>query len=126
MGCPSGELTRDGAFVIATGDPDHPNAFNVGDSAACDTGNLSTYVFDRDGNTVLTWPHGGDEEEMSAAVFRRTGQRLVFPELVPPWEVSLEADEANPSTQWKRRFSPNGKMLLMSRGHEVRLYRAPE
>ena len=72
MGCPDGELTRDGAFVIATGDPDHPDAPHPGDSPACDSGNLSTYVFDRDGNLVLTWPHDGDRAGMAAAFRART------------------------------------------------------
>src|SRR5262249_44685560 len=49
MGCPDGELTRDGAFVFATGDPGHPKAAQPGDSPACDSGQLSTYVFDRNG-----------------------------------------------------------------------------
>jgi hypothetical protein len=126
MGCPSADLTRDGEFVIATGDPDHPDAFNVGDSAACDAGDVSTYVFDRDGATVLTWPHGGNSDEMSEAVFRRTGKRLAFLESVSSWDVSLDADEASRGPERERRFSPDGRMLLTSRDRELRLYRAPE
>lgn len=38
MGCPGGELTRDGAFVIATGDPDHPDAYHVGDGSVPSSG----------------------------------------------------------------------------------------
>lgn len=128
MGCPFADMTLDGEFVIATGDPDHPNAFKVGDSSACDAGDLSTYVFDRDGNTVLTWPHGGSIDEMSEAVFKRTGKRLVFGESVSSWDVSLDADEdeAHGGRQRERRFSPDGRMLLTSRDRELRLYRAPE
>jgi hypothetical protein len=126
MGCPSADLTRDGEFVIATGDPDHPDAFKVGDSPACDAGDVSTYVFDRDGNTVLTWPHGGNSDEMSEAVFRQTGKRLAFLKSVPSWDVSLDADEASRGPERERRFSPDGRMLLTSRDRELRLYRAPE
>jgi hypothetical protein len=126
MGCPSAAITRDGSLVVATGDPDHPEAFNVGDSPACDSGDLSTFVFDQDGNTVLTWPHAGDHSEMAEAVFSRTGRRLSFRDQSRSWDVSAEAGETSPETQRQRSYSPDGKMVLARRGHELRLYRGPD
>lgn len=127
MGCPSGELTRDGAFVVATGDPDHPDAENVGDSRACDSGELSTYVFDRDGNTVLTWPHDQDPGAMPAAVFERTGRRIEVPG-TPAWDAPLTAAEASSAPDARRRlaYGPGRRLLLVGRGRELRVYRAPE
>ena len=93
MGCSYGELTADGKFVVVTGDPDHPNAANVGDSPACDAGDVSTYVFDRDGNTVLTWRHDQNRAGLRAAVLTRTGQRLNLQESVG-WDVQLTPAEA--------------------------------
>ena len=133
MGCPGSELTRDGAFVIATGDPDHPDAYHVGDSPACDSGELLTYFFDRDGHMVLTWPHDRDRAEMAAAFLARTGVPLALQvgsawQQDPAWDVALTPEEIRtlPETRRKLTYSPNGKRLLVSRDREVRLYRAPE
>jgi len=131
MGCPSAAITRDGSYVVVTGDPDHPDAYNLGDSPACDAsletpGDVPTFVFDQDGNTVLTWPHGLNDGGMSEAVFSRTGKRLSFRDRSRSWDVSREADETSPETHRWRSYSPDGKMVLASRGHELRLYRAPE
>jgi len=127
MGCPYGELTHDGAFVVATGDPAHPDAWLLGDSPDCDSGNLSTYVFDRDGNLVLTWPPQTDREEMAAAFWVRTGVPLLI-DAGPQWDVALTPEEiaSLPDTRRRLTYSPHKRMLLVSRDREVRLYRALE
>lgn len=128
MGCPGGELTRDGAFVIATGDPDHPDAYHEGDSPACDSGDLSTYVFDRDGNLVMTWPPDGERTEMAAAFVARTGVPLALQADSSFWDVPLTPEEMRSAPDTGRRllYSPGRARVLVSRGREVRLYRAPE
>jgi hypothetical protein len=126
MGCSYGELTADGRFVIVTGDPDHPQAAQIGDSPACDAGDLSTYVFDREGNTVLTWGHDQERDELPAAVLARTGQHLELRESVA-WDVPLTPDEAaSPNPDRSLTYSPGRKFLLVVQDHELRLYKAPE
>lgn len=126
LGCPSGELTHDGAFVVATGDPAHPDAWRLGDSPDCDSGELSTYVFDRDGHPVLTWPPNTDRAEMAAAFLKRTGVPL--PTQGAQWDVELTPEEiaSLPDTRRSFMYSPGKKMSLVSRDREIRLYRAPQ
>ena len=86
-----------------------PDAYGVGDSAACDSGNLSTNFFDRDGNLVLTWPHDRDRSEMAAAFLARTGKPLALQagsawREDSPWDVPLTPEEASAGTDLLRRF----------------------
>lgn len=126
MGCPFAELSTDGRFVVVTGDPDHPQAEKVGDSAACDAGELSTYVFDQDGKTVLTWRHDQHREELRAAVLAQTGQQLKLQES-PAWDVPLTQGEidALPETRRHLAYSPDRQLLLVGHDRELRLYRTP-
>jgi hypothetical protein len=127
MGCAGvGMITRDGMFVIASGDPDHPE-YTEG-SMPCELANLPTYVFDRDGNTVLTWPAGGNQDDMAQAVLARTGRSLAFPTWGPPTSMHLFLDwPQEPTTQPTPTLtSPDRKMGLTIQGHELRLYRQPK
>ena len=58
MGCLTAEITPDGEFVIASGDPKHPDHYFVGrtmSAAECHKqGVLTTFVFDRDGTVLFT------------------------------------------------------------------------
>lgn len=128
MGCPNGWITRDGRFVIATGDLDHfdypEEEVRCGDAGYP----LPTYIFDRDGHIALTWPANGNRDEWAAAVRALTGQRLPAP-APEPFRVSLgpapESDDRNTdiAQQW---ISPDGEALLVNSAHSLRLYRAPE
>ncbi len=125
IGCPDATITRDGMFVLVTGDPDHPE-YDASGSPDCDT-DLPTYVFDREGNAVLRWPYGGDRNEMSEAVFARTGRRLAFPARPPSWDGRLLPDASPPDLSRRTyKFSPDGTMLLATRDRDVRLYREPK
>lgn len=120
FGCTEATVTRDGMFVVVIGDIEH-------NDPTC--ANLATHVFDREGNTVLTLPYEGlvDEDEMSQAVFTRTGLRLVFP-TQPSWDVPLTPEERSTLPDTRRRLtnSPDGRMLLITRDRNVRMYRAPD
>ena len=132
MGCPFGELTRDGAFVIATGDLDHPEAHNLGDSPACDTGELSSYVFDRDGNVVMAWAPEADKREMPAAFRARTGMTLLLQddsEWRNRWASripTVSADLETPETRTTFTYGPGHSRALVTVDREMRVYRAPE
>jgi hypothetical protein len=96
MSCPSlVKLAGDGFFLLVQGDPDHPDAERTLDSPRCDV--VSTYVFDRDGQLVLTWPPGQDLRRLPAAVLARTGRPFVGdlqgPATEPPWRAPYVAEE---------------------------------
>src|SRR5215203_1033584 len=76
MGCPEAEITLDGAFVIVTGDPNHA-MYGPSGAESCDE-NLSTYVFDRDGRTVLVWPSDRSRGDLADTVLAQTGVRLML------------------------------------------------
>jgi hypothetical protein len=126
MGCPDAEVTLDGAFVVATGDPNHPEYGPTG-TPPCDGTPLPTYVFDRSGKTVLIWPPDGNRDELSEAVFARTGSQLKL-RTHSSWDVPLTPEEVRtlPDTRRRLAYSPDQKMLLVTRERELRLYRAPE
>ena len=126
MGCAAGTITRDGMFVIASGDPDHPE-YTEG-HAPCELDEPPIYVFDRDGNTVLTWPAGGNQDDMSRAVQARTGRPLAFRTWGPSTSMHLSLDlPPEPMTQPAPTLtSPDGAMGLTIQGHELRLYRQPK
>ena len=75
MGCPDGTLSSDGEFVVVKGDPVHPEAQTRIDSPKCDR--VSTYVFDRAGRLVLTWPPQRPLDELPAAIQTRTGRPFI-------------------------------------------------
>jgi hypothetical protein len=115
-------MTRDAMYVVVSGDAKEPdrNELDCPDDEP-------TYVFDRDGNTVLTRPadQPWDETQLVEAIFARTGHRSTF--LTPEsawqrrrlWEASLLKDE------YERR-SPDDTMSLATLGRTIRLFRAPK
>jgi hypothetical protein len=127
IGCPDPTISRDGLFVVVSGDLDHP-AYVSGGNDTCD-GSPPTYVFDRDGNTVLTWPYDGNRDEMADAVFARTGVRLRLSER-PRWDMYIPARSEEPNTASEitqtYSYSPDGSALLVTRGRILRLYRIPQ
>jgi hypothetical protein len=129
MGCPGAELTGDGGFVIATGDPDHPEAYSPGDSQDCDSGNLSTYFFDHDGNLVFTWPHDRDRSGMAAAFRARTGVPLVLQRNSAwaedsRWNVPVGDEPDKPTSVVA--YSSDDRRGLVGLYRELRVYSAPE
>ena len=128
MGCPSGWITRDGRFVIATGDLHHSDYPQEEIRCGGDGEQFTTYVFDRNGHIVLTWPANGNRDEWAAAVLALTGQRLRAPDPTP-WTVNLGPApqtydrNADLPRQW---MSPDGQALLVNSAHSLRLYRAPK
>jgi hypothetical protein len=111
IGCPAATITRDGRFVLVTGVPGQPQYDPDGNDPDCDSApDTPTYVFDREGNMVLTWPYGRNQNEMSQAVLARTGRSLAFPTWRPTPTLT----------------SPDGRMALTIQGHELQLYRAPK
>ncbi|MGH9386617.1 MAG: hypothetical protein ACRD2N_20285 [Vicinamibacterales bacterium] len=96
MGCLEVEMARDGMFVIADGDPDHPE-HNMSRADTC-LEQHPRHVFDRDGKLVLTWPVDGDRDEMAAAVLARTGKPLVLEPVSRP-ALNLPDDSAHGLTK---------------------------
>jgi hypothetical protein len=126
MGCLDVELTRDGMFVIASGDPNLPLQDAIR-GTGCLLNQYPSYVFDRDGNLVLTWPGNGDRDKMSEAVFAKTGKRLVVQERVTfndPDPFGPRTDDRHLQVGVGGATSPDGKMVLRSRDRDLRLYRA--
>ena len=109
IGCPEAMITFDGMFVVVTGDAEHPDH---PDDPDCDRSDLPTQVFDREGNPV---------------VIATTDLRLTF-SIPLSWDAPLTPEERRmlPDTGRRNAYSPDGKMLLISRNRELRLYRAPE
>lgn len=70
MRCPSACITRDGRFVIATGARDHADDPAAETRCAKD---FPTYLFDREGHIVLTWPANGKQDAWVAAVLAKQG-----------------------------------------------------
>jgi hypothetical protein len=125
IGCPGAEITRDGMFVVGNGDLNHPEYVRGGTDTCDPDGPI--YVFDRDGNTVLTWPQNGSQEDtMAEAVFRRTGVRLSLSEH-PRWadRVPSTGEQSSGSEEKRTRttYSPDGEMVLISRGPDLRVYK---
>jgi hypothetical protein len=126
MGCPSGWITRDGRFVIATGDLEHSD-YPQEEIRCGGSEQLPTYIFDRDGHIVSTWPGNGNRDERAAALLALTGERLPAPD-PEPWRVSLGPApqtydrNADLPRQWR---SPDGQTVLVNSAHSVRLYRVP-
>jgi hypothetical protein len=132
IGCPSATITRDGMFVVVSGDVNNPPPYVVGADLgkSVDCENLSTFVFDRQGATVLVVPdsQSGNDREISAAFFARTGLRLELPVSrgTRAWDVPTLAEEFSPRERFQRTMSPDGGMLLLTRDREVRMYRVPD
>src|SRR5262249_10903060 len=99
------------------------------DSEACDSGKLRTYVFDRDGRIVLTWPPEGDREALAAAIRERTGHTLDL-RVANFWSADPEtADEMRLAPRERQRraaYGPDRRHELVARGRELRMYRAPD
>ncbi len=115
-------------FVIVTGDPDHPDYGPLGDNFDCEGKDLPTYVFDRDGSTVVTWPSDGNRDEMAQAVLTRTGHQLHFADRAPNWPYPsmLLPNEERPQTDRDHdtyRYSPDGTLQLATRGRELWMFR---
>ena len=125
MGCPEAEITLDGAFIVVTGDPNHA-VYGPSGAEPCDE-NLSTYVFDRDGHTVLVWPYGRSRSDLADTVFVETGVRLMLQER-DYWSVPLTPEEIEslPDPRRRVKYTADRKMLLVSRDDHLRLYRLPD
>lgn len=125
MGCPEAEITLDGAFIVVTGDPNH-SVYGPGGAEPCDE-NLSTYVFDRDGHTVLVWPYGRSRSDLVDTVFAETGVPLMLQER-DYWSVPLTPGEIEslPDPRRRVKYTADRKMLLVSRHDHLRLYRLPD
>lgn len=130
MGCPDGTLSSDGEFVVVKGDPVHPDAQTRIDSPKCDR--VSTYVFDRAGRLVLTWPPQRPLDELPAAIQTRTGRPFIgaLPGSTTgegSWSAPLSPKElASLPENRVSVYSPDGSRQLVASDREVRLYRAPE
>jgi hypothetical protein len=126
MGCPAAMITQDGMFVIATGDPDHPQYEGFRENV-CEAADLPTYVFDREGQTVLTWPSRENQDGLSEAVLARTGLPITVRQR-PSWDAPLTPEEVRtlPDTRRRLVYSPDGHQLLITRDREIRLYRGPK
>jgi hypothetical protein len=131
MGCPSAVIARDGEFVVATGDLEHPEYDGFGDNPACNDGDNPTYVFDRDGKLVVKWPPKGNRQEMANAVFARTGKPLNVADAKSGWDwpqfmefVHVLASDPHPLPR-TRAYSRDGRFLVASRDRELRLYSKP-
>jgi hypothetical protein len=127
MGCPNTmKLARDGLFLMVQGDPDHPDAERTLDSPQCDV--VSTYVFDRDGQLVLTWPPRQDLRGLPAAVLAKTGRPFVGdvpgPSSEPPWRAPYEPEERSPVLF--ERYSSDGSRLWVVSEKRLRFYHQPQ
>ena len=80
MGCLSAEITRDGEFILATGDPKHPD-YHIWKSDCFTTAKPVAIVFDREGPVVATQPLADDlapdRAALAEAVLRKTGKQLL-------------------------------------------------
>ena len=125
MGCPQAEITLDGTFIVVTGDPNHA-VYRPSVAEPCDE-NLSTYVFDRDGHTVLVWPYGRSRSDLADTVFAETGVRLMLQE-PGYWDVPLTPEEIEslPDPRRRVKYTADRKMLLVTRDGNLRLYRLPD
>ena len=82
MGCLEAEITPDGEFVIATGDPRHPE-YHMGRTpteAECfKEGALTTFVFDRNGSVLFSRRESssvGTTRDFAEAFQKKTGRSL--------------------------------------------------
>jgi len=130
MGCPDGTLSSDGQFVVVQGDPEHPDAGRTAERPLCDA--VSTYVFDRDGRLVLTWPPQRSLDELPAAIQARSGRPFIgtLPDSTTverTWSAPLSPREiASLPENRVSAYSPDGSRQLVASDKELRLYRAPE
>lgn len=122
MGCLSAEITRDGDFIIATGDPKHPD-YNAWGSECFTTASQVAIVFDRAGTVVATQRLAADlapdRAALAEAVLRKTGKRLLLTN-DSGWRDPCDGGSPICLT------SGDGRLLITTRANEVRAYRVPQ
>jgi hypothetical protein len=122
MGCLNAVITIDGEFIIASGDPKHPDhAFgNAGALECIEPGALTTFVFDRNGSVLFS--RGGEfsDPDLAEAFRQKTGRSLPP---MPAFDHYSEAcEQARDGVTPVCLAGPNG-LVVTSQGNEIRAVR---
>ena len=127
MGCLVAQITPDGEFVIARGDPRHPEHHfgRTWTEAECHKeGALTTFVFDRDGSVLFRRSGVSTADDLPgdlAEAFRQqTGRSL--PPVPEPSRYSEACEGAREGVSPLCFPGPN-ELVITSRGNEIRAVR---
>ena len=122
MGCLNAAITADGEFIIASGDPKHPDhAFGNSGALEClEPGALTTFVFDRNGSVLFS--RGGElsDAALAEAFRRKTGRSL--PARTDAHDYRGACESARDGVTPVCLPGPNG-LTITSRGNEIRAVR---
>ena len=122
MGCLNAVITADGEFIIASGDPKHPDhAFgNAGALECIEPGALTTFVFDRNGSVLFS--RGGEfsDPDLAEAFRQKTGRSL--PPMPDTYDYTRACESSRDGVTPVCLPGPNG-LVITSRGNEVRAVR---
>ena len=132
LGCPWARVAADGMFVLAGGDPKDV------DSTCQNEQDLRTYVFDRDGRTIVEKPDSfqllqvpdsaGRWQDITNTVLAKTGKPLKLEAEEPSWIDSRPTPPEQLAAIKEGRqvlVSGSGEWQLVASRHRLLLYKNP-
>ena len=122
IGCLGAKITPDGEFVIAIGDPKHPerSTGSTGEIECIQPGALTTFVFDRNGAVLFSRVGELSDDELAEAFRQKTGRSL--PATPEPDRYSEACQAARDGVTPLCIPGPNG-LVITNRGNELRAVR---